>query len=354
MYSPPGRPLEKKELGLVSVSPSVCRVGLHTCHSVSHFCLCRVFSTLATVSVHSVLNWVSQSLSVRLYRRHHWMNESIVNGYRRHSQNSCSYLLPLTGVESESSGEHVSPVTTTTSSRASLSEMNVTVHVLFSASTRPTGQLSRGEGGPRSLTWRVSDWSTSFGCCDCVHVLHDGSLCCLSVHCVLHWQYLCLGPEACSRTDATMMLQLYAPRLDGSRRRGWRNLWVVTEEGLALLVIPQLPLHCRPCYCFWCCYCCCCCWWWWWWWWRSQSCRWCCCCGRLCCQSGGCSLSASSAMTHVQCLLCSHRHDCNGCYWWWWWWSLVHIALFSALEQTHCGTAFVACGSIEMSDCRFL
>ena len=42
--------------------------------------------------------------------------------------------------EPESSGEHVSPVSTT-SSRALLSELNVTVHVLFSASTRPTGQL---------------------------------------------------------------------------------------------------------------------------------------------------------------------------------------------------------------------
>ena len=32
---------------------------------------------------------------------------------------------------------------------------------------------------------------------------------------------------------------------------------------------------------------------------------------------------------------------------------LVHIALFSALEQTHCGAAFVAaCDSTEMSDCR--
>ena len=36
------------------------------------------------------------------------------------------------GVEPESSDEHV---------LTSLSELNVTVHVLFSASTRPTGQL---------------------------------------------------------------------------------------------------------------------------------------------------------------------------------------------------------------------
>ena len=91
------------------------------------------------------------------------LDESIVNGYRRHSQNACSYLLPgtLTGVEPESSGEHLSPVTTKTSSRASLSELNVTVHVLFSASTRPTGQLV-GRGA--EVTWRVSVWSTSAGC----------------------------------------------------------------------------------------------------------------------------------------------------------------------------------------------
>ena len=111
-------------LATVSVHFCLCRVGLHTCHSVSppsvsvalvstlatvsvHFCLCR----LGLHTCHSVSPQrpqVSQSLSV-------WL-------YRRHSQNSCSYLLPLTGVEPESSGEHVSPVTTTASSRASLSE----------------------------------------------------------------------------------------------------------------------------------------------------------------------------------------------------------------------------------------
>ena len=72
VYSPPGRPLEKKELGLVSVSPSVCRVGLHTCHSVSpllslspwspHLPQCQstsvcvaLVSTFATVSFHFCL-----------------------------------------------------------------------------------------------------------------------------------------------------------------------------------------------------------------------------------------------------------------------------------------------------------
>ena len=52
------------------------------------------------------------------------------------------FISPSTGVEPESSGEHLSPVTTTTSSGALLSDLNVTVHVLFSASTRPTGQLA--------------------------------------------------------------------------------------------------------------------------------------------------------------------------------------------------------------------
>ena len=114
-------------LATVSVHFCLCRLGLHTCHNVS-----------------PQRPRVSQSLSVRLYRRHHWRKAYIVNGYRRHSQNSCSHLLPVpfTGVKSESSGEHVSPVTATTSSRASLSELNVTVHVLFSASTRPSGQLA--------------------------------------------------------------------------------------------------------------------------------------------------------------------------------------------------------------------
>ena len=61
-------------------------------------------------------------------------------------------------VEPESSGEHVSPVTTTTSSRASLSEFNVTVHLLFSASTRPTGQLEgRGAEVTDSASLRLVD-----------------------------------------------------------------------------------------------------------------------------------------------------------------------------------------------------
>ena len=137
-----------------------------------------------------------------------------------------------------------------------------------------------------------------------------------------------------TRTDAAVTLQLYVTVVPCSQT-GWiettglkKSLDIVTEEGLAWFVVPQPPRHCRPCCCFWCCSCCCCWWWWWWWWWswrRSQSCRWCCCCGRLRCRSILWLLSASSAMTHVLSLLCSHRHDCNGGYWWWWWWSLVYI-----------------------------
>ena len=70
VYSPPGRPLEKKELCLVFHPLSLSRWSPHLpqCQSTA-----------------------SSSVSVT-DRRHHWM--SIVNGYRRHSQNSCSHLLP--------------------------------------------------------------------------------------------------------------------------------------------------------------------------------------------------------------------------------------------------------------------
>ena len=154
----------------MSVHFYLCRVGLHTCHSVSPLL------SLLPWSLHlpQCQSTASSSVTVRAVIPTVPLNESIVNGYRRHSHNSCSYLLPLIGVEPESSGEHVSPVTTTTSSQASPSELNVTVHVLFSASTRPTGQLEGRE--PRSLTRRVSDWSTSFSCRDCLHVLDPDRL----------------------------------------------------------------------------------------------------------------------------------------------------------------------------------
>ena len=144
LHSLPGWSLEKQKLGLVSVSPSVsvtlvstlatvsvhfclCHLGLHTCHSVSpllsvspwsphllhctvsvHFCLyrlglhtCHSVSPLLSLSPWSPLlpqcqSTASSSVSVtvRVVILTAPLNESIVNGYRRHSQNSCSCLLP--------------------------------------------------------------------------------------------------------------------------------------------------------------------------------------------------------------------------------------------------------------------
>ena len=106
--SPPGRPLQKKELGLVSVSPSVSVALVSTLATVSvHFCLSRWSPHLPlcqSTASSSVL------VTVRVVIPTAPLNESIVNGYRRHSQNSCSNFLPLTGVEPESSDEHVSPL----------------------------------------------------------------------------------------------------------------------------------------------------------------------------------------------------------------------------------------------------
>ena len=115
VYSPPGRPLEtEKELGLVvSVSPSVSAALVSTLATVSvHFSSqslsrwsphlppqCQstsvsvaLVSTLATVSAHSVLKCLGHCPCG--YADAAPLNESIINGYRRHSQNSCSYLLP--------------------------------------------------------------------------------------------------------------------------------------------------------------------------------------------------------------------------------------------------------------------
>ena len=128
----------------MSVHFCLCRLGLHTCHNVSPLLSLSPWSPHLP-QCQSTASW-SVWVTVRVVILTAPLNESTVNAYRQHSQNSCSYLLPLPGVEPESSGEHVSPVTTPTSSRASLSELNVTVHVV-SASTRPTGQLSGGGGG---------------------------------------------------------------------------------------------------------------------------------------------------------------------------------------------------------------
>ena len=121
---------------------------------------------------------------------------------------------------------------------------------------------SRG-GGPRSLgELAVETACTCWTLIACQ--LHDGSLCCLSVHCVQHWQYLCPGPEACTRTDAAMTLQLYVTVVRCSQT-GWIETTGLKKslgsdgtssvKHLAWLVIPQPPRHCRPC----CCFCCCCC-----------------------------------------------------------------------------------------------
>ena len=123
-------------LATVSVHFCLCHVGLHICNSVSPLLsLSRWFPHLpqgqSTASS-------SVPVTVRVDIQTAPLNESIVNGYR---QSKFMFISPSTRVEPESSVEHVSPVTRT-SSRASLSELNATVpHVLFSASTRPTGQL---------------------------------------------------------------------------------------------------------------------------------------------------------------------------------------------------------------------
>ena len=159
----------------------------------------------------------------------------------------------------ESSGEHVSPVTATISSQASLSDLNVTVHMLFSASTRPTGQLEgRGEGGQghwlgESPIGRLALAVETY----CLHVLDPDRLSaarwvavlfvcslCSFCFCLMHWQYLCRGPEACTRTDATMTLQLYVMvvpcsqtgwiETTGLKNSGWKHEWRVTSQRLLL------------------------------------------------------------------------------------------------------------------------
>ena len=107
------------------------------------------------------------------------------------------------------------------------------------------GGPSRGhltEGSP--LIGRLS-----LGCWHCLHVPLDPDRLSLAARWVTVL-FVCLLAVFVSWTrgvyptwtDAAMTLQLYVtvvrcPRLDGSRRRGWRNLSVVTEEGLAWLVI---------------------------------------------------------------------------------------------------------------------
>ena len=91
----------------VSVHFGLSRVGLHTCHSVSPLLSLSPWSSHLP-QCHPTAS-SSVSVTVRVVIPTAPLNESIVNAYRRHSQNPCSHLLPLTGVEPESSGEHVSP-----------------------------------------------------------------------------------------------------------------------------------------------------------------------------------------------------------------------------------------------------
>ena len=102
VYAPPDRPLEKKELGLVSVSPSVSVALVSTLATVSvHFCLCRLglhiwhsvspLLSLSPWSPHLPQRLSTASSSVSITVRVAViptapLNESIVNGYRRHSQ----------------------------------------------------------------------------------------------------------------------------------------------------------------------------------------------------------------------------------------------------------------------------
>ena len=79
-------------LATVSVHFCLCRLGLHTCHSVSpllslspwssHLPQCQpTASSRFSVTVRVVIPTAPQ-------------NESIVNGYRRHNHNYCSHRLP--------------------------------------------------------------------------------------------------------------------------------------------------------------------------------------------------------------------------------------------------------------------
>ena len=186
----------------MSIHFCLCRVGLHTCHSVSpllslspwspHLPQCQstsvsvtLVSTLATVSIHfclchvglhtchsvnpllSLSRWSphlpqcqstassSVSVTVRAVIPTAPQNESIVTGNRRHSRVKIHvHLLPRGLNRNPQVNTCLHAVTTTTSSRASQSELNVTVHVLFSASARPTGQL---EG------WGWAGWARSSG-----------------------------------------------------------------------------------------------------------------------------------------------------------------------------------------------
>ena len=70
----------------------LCRIGLHTCHSVSPLLSLSRWSPHLPQRQSTASS--SVSVTVRVVIPTAPLNESIVNAYRRHSQNSCSRLLP--------------------------------------------------------------------------------------------------------------------------------------------------------------------------------------------------------------------------------------------------------------------
>ena len=174
----------------------LCSVGLHTCHSVSPLLFLSRWSPHLPQCQSTASS--SASVTVRVFIPTAPLNESIVNGYRRHCQNSCSYLLPQ--------GFSLNPQVNTCLKWLQQLPLGLRCpNWMWPCTCYFLPQLglpvnSRG-GGPRSLTRRVSDWSTSVGCWDWLHVLDPARLSAaqwVSVHCVYHWQYLYPGPEACT------------------------------------------------------------------------------------------------------------------------------------------------------------
>ena len=188
-------------LGLVSISPFVsvalvstlatvsvhfrlCRVGLHTCHSVSPLLSLSPWSPHLPQCQSTASS--SVSVTVREVIPTAPLNEGIVNGYRRHSQNSCSYLLPQ-GLNPNPHGSHYNFL----SGFAVRIECDRARVDFLPQLGLPVN--SRG-GGPRSLTWRVSDWSTSVACWYCLHVLDPDLLSAVRRVAVLFVCSLCVAP----------------------------------------------------------------------------------------------------------------------------------------------------------------
>ena len=168
----------------------LCRVGLHACDSVSPLLSVALVSTLATVSVHSRLcrlglhtchcvspqrPQVSQSP----------LNESIVNGYRRHVHISFhrgwTRILRWTPVSSSVHTQRLPlgprcPNWMWPCTCCFLPQLSLPVN------SRGRGAESRDESPIVRLVMAVDTACTCWTLIACQ--LHDGSLCCLSVHCV--------------------------------------------------------------------------------------------------------------------------------------------------------------------------